>query len=134
MIDIAIIDETLRAVGIPIVGVQNRRGVITVQYDPAATTQQRVQGDALVAAWDDAAEVRKAKRKQAKQSLARVDDPAQIAGRNALRVIYASIVETRQAINSLLIAAGQQPLPIRTWKQTLLAIRQQIDAETDPEG
>ena len=60
-------------------------------------------------------------------------DPVQSASRNALRVIYQSIVETRQALNPLLVAAGQSPLSIRNWKQALAAVRQQIDAEADPE-
>ena len=140
MIDVALIDEVLRTAGIPIVSVANRRGVVTVQYDAAATAQQRAQGDAMVAGWDDAAEARRARRRAAKASLAGVDDPTQIASRNALRVIYQSIVETRQAYNAMraFIAnpSGTPPpaLAIRTWQQSLAAMRQQIDAEADPEG
>src|SRR5574343_285802 len=101
MIDVALIDEALRAAGIPTAGVVNRRGVVTVQYAPEATDPQRAQGDALVAAWDNVTEGKKAKRRQAKAALAGADDPTQIASRNALRVIYASLVETRQAYNAL---------------------------------
>ena len=140
MEDIALIDQALRAAGIPIVSVELRRGVVAVQYDPTATDAQRQQGDALVAGWDDAAEARRARRRAAKASLAGVDDPTQIASRNALRVIYQSIVETRQAYNAMraYIAnpSGTPPpaLAIRTWQQALAAVRQQIDAEIDPKG
>lgn len=140
MEDIALIDQALRAAGIPIVSVELRRGVVAVQYDPTATDAQRQQGDALVAGWDDAAEARRARRRAAKASLAGVDDPTQIASRNALRVIYASLVETRQAYNAMraYIAnpSGTPPpaLAIRTWQQALAAVRQQIDAEIDPKG
>jgi len=128
------LDEALRAAGIPIEGVRDRGGVIEVDYSPGATAEQQQVGAAIVTGWDDAAEGKRAKRRAAKASLAGVDDPTQIASRNALRVIYQSIVETRQALNPLLVAAGQPPLPIRNWKQALAAVRQQIDAEIDPEG
>ena len=94
----------------------------------------------MVAGWDDAAEGKRARRRAAKASLAGVDDPTQIASRNALRVIYASLVETRQAYNAMraYIAnpSGTPPpaLTIRTWQQALAAVRQQIDADSDPEG
>ena len=107
-------------------------------YAADATDQQRAAAQALIAGWDwsDAAQQsrdRTARRAAAKASLVG-SDPVQSASRNALRVIYQSIVETRQALNLLLIAAGQPPLPIRNWKQALAAVRQQIDAEADPEG
>lgn len=134
MITLTQLDEALRAAGIPIEGVRDRGGVIEVDYSPGATAEQQQVGAAIVTGWDDAAEGKRAKRRAAKASLAGVDDPTQIASRNALRVIYQSIVETRQALNPLLVAAGQPPLPIRNWKQALAAVRQQIDAEIDPEG
>lgn len=140
MIDVGLIDEALRAAGIPIVSVRNRLAAITVQYAPEATEQQRAAGDALVAAWDAAAESKADRRRRAKAALAGADDPTQIAIRNALRVIYASIVETRQAHNALRAyvanPSGTPPpaLAIRKWAQALAAVRQQIDAEIDPEG
>lgn len=111
---------------------------VDVTYAAGATDQQRAAAQALIAGWDwsDAAQQardRAAKRAAAKASLTGAD-PVQSASRNALRVIYQSIVETRQALNPLLVAAGQPPLPIRNWKQALAAVRQQIDAETDPEA
>ena len=139
--DMALVGEALRAAAIPVVSVRNRDGVLTVQYTAEATAEQRAAGDALVAGWDGAAEQRKASRRLARQALVGVDDPVQIASRNALRVIYLSVVETRQAFNALrsYMADPQgnplpAALPIRTWKQALAAVRQQIDAETDPEA
>lgn len=141
MIDVALIDEVLRTAGIPIVSVANRRGVVTVQYDAAATAQQRAQGDAMVAGWDGAAEAKKAKRKQAKAALVGTDDPTQLASRSALRLIYASLVENRQAFNALrlhVMDPANNPLPpaltVRSWKQALSGVRQLIDTETDPEA
>lgn len=141
MEDIALIDQALRAAGIPIVSVELRRGVVAVQYDPTATDAQRQQGDALVAGWDEAAEARKAVKAAANAALLDTDDPTRIAARNTQRVFYASIVEMRQWMNALrkhLLDPANNPMPaalsIRTWKQALAAAEQQTDAETDPEG
>jgi len=141
VVDVGLIDQALRRAGVPVVGVQCRRGAVTVQYEPGATADQRAQGDALVAAWDDAAEQRRAVRRLAKAALDGKDDPTQVASRNSLRLIYASLVENRQAFNALrlhVVDPANNPLPpaltVRSWKQALGGVRQQIDAETDPEG
>jgi hypothetical protein len=58
--DIAtVLDMTLRAQGIPIVGVSigspSVRSTWTIQYDPAATTQQRADGETTRLAFDPVA-------------------------------------------------------------------------------
>lgn len=140
MEDIALIDQALRAAGIPIVSVELRRGVVAVQYDPTATDAQRQQGDALVAGWDDVLGRRKAVKAAAKAALFDTDDATRVAIRNTQRVFYTSIVEMRQWMNSLrkyLLDPANNSLPpalsIRTWKQAMAVVQQQTDAEIDPE-
>lgn len=141
MITLTQLDEALRAAGIPIEGVRDRGGVIEVDYSPGATAEQQQVGAAIVTGWDGAAEAKKAKRKQAKAALVGTDDPTQLASRSALRLIYASLVENRQAFNALrlhVMDPANNPLPpaltVRSWKQALSGVRQLIDTETEPEG
>tara|TARA_R110000744_G_scaffold36719_1_gene84620 strand:- start:34 stop:390 length:357 start_codon:yes stop_codon:yes gene_type:complete len=47
-----LLDISLKREGIPIVGVSQRGDVLTIQYDPSATPQQQVDGDAIAAALD----------------------------------------------------------------------------------
>ena len=135
MTDIALADEALKALGVPISGVRLAGGVLSADYLPEATPEQRAAGDALLAGWDPAAREADARRRRTRAALTG-GEPTQAAARNALRVIYASIGETRQRLNQLIAATGAAvpPLPIRTWAQALAAVRQQIDAETDPEA
>lgn len=80
-------------------------------------------------------------RRLAKAALDCKDDPTQVTSRNSLRLIYASLVENRQAFNALrlhVVDPANNPLPpaltVRSWKQALGGVRRQIAAETDPEG
>jgi hypothetical protein len=51
-----LLHQRLTAAGIPIITVAYNAGVYRVDYDASATTQQRIQGDAMVAAFDPVAE------------------------------------------------------------------------------
>jgi hypothetical protein len=53
---IATLDKQIRDAGIPIYGVSAKAGVFTVQYKPNATAQNKIDGDAMAAAFDDTAD------------------------------------------------------------------------------
>ena len=100
------------------------------------TEQEQQQFAAIVSGWDWSPRTEaQQKRRDAKASLTD-RSPESVRLLAALRVLYASVVETRHAYNQMraqLIAAG---LPIsapqlvnRTWEQALQAVAQQIDAE-----
>lgn len=60
--------------------------------------------------------------------------PEDIKIRNIIRVIYASLIETRNKINEIVAkpTVNIQPLTNRTWAQAIAAVSSQIDSETDP--
>jgi hypothetical protein len=75
---------------------------------------------------------------QAKAALVDAADPTRTSTRNSMRVIMASLVETRAKINELVDKTNGvtttpiAKLPVRTWQQILAVAKQYIDAETDP--
>lgn len=109
----------------------------------SATQAHRAEYDALVSGWDWTGQAQAAhdlaeQRRLAKESLAG-PDPVPRSTRCALRVIYSSLVECRAKVNEVVAFANSKgasinPLTNRTWAQALQAVRQAIDAETDPEG
>lgn len=52
LIAIAILDEKLKAAGIPFDGISGGPGSVRVDYQPEATPAQRTQGAAIIAAFD----------------------------------------------------------------------------------
>lgn len=74
------------------------------------------------------------------KSLLNNEDPTVILLRNALRIVMASLIETRTKLNEVITYtnthSGQPstiaPLINRSWLQILTAVQSQIDNETDP--
>lgn len=60
---IAILDEQLKAAGIPIISVRNNKGIYSVVYDESATKDQITQGDQIVASFDPQIYIDEAKAK-----------------------------------------------------------------------
>ncbi len=119
--NIALLDESLRAAGVPIHGVQLAAGVPSIDYAPEATPEQRAAGEALLAAWDDAAEEARGRRERAKKSLAS-DDLRALRG--VMRAVHDALAEVRRK-------AGLPPQP---WPAFLADVRRRIDAEANPEA
>lgn len=88
-------------------------------------------------------------RELAKAALVDTQDPTRIADRNSNRIMFGSVVQARQAYNTLaadydtLVAdyntrfgtnfpKAHQQLANRTFAQAMASVRAQIDAETDP--
>lgn len=54
--DVGLLDQKLKAAGIPIAGISKSNGAYVVQFLPEATQQQRNQANAIVASFDPVAE------------------------------------------------------------------------------
>lgn len=112
----------------------NAASAIPPQYrkwtGSAVEEMTQAEKDAVDAA-NVAAEIAAAKA-SAKAFIESLNDQQTVLLRNALRVVFASIVETRNKVNELAaLAPTVDPLPNRTWAQLKTAVRNQIDAETD---
>ena len=138
--------ETIAAVcpiqSVSIIDVTVNPPTVGIIYEPTATDAQKAAAQSLLASYDfsaaaDLAYERQKVRAAAKAALTDQDDPTQFSTRNTQRVIYASLVQTRMAVNQLIawantMGANLTPLQNRTWAQALQAVRAQIDAEGDP--
>lgn len=120
------------------------RGV-DLTFTTQATDDDKALAASIVAGWDwsDVAQLKRDRREKKAKAKAQLtaDDPTTLANRNALRVVYGSLVELRQAFNALrdyVRDPARNPLPpalpSRTWKQVLGATRSSIDSEADPEN
>jgi len=115
---------------------------VVVHYLPEATDAQKTAAQGVIASFDwseaaDNAYLLGKTRQDAKNALVSTVEPTQMSARNTQRVIYASLVQTRMAVNQLIawansMGANLTPLQNRTWAQALQAVRAQIDAEGDP--
>lgn len=102
-----ILDQQLNDAGIPIDGVSGGPPW-RIDYKAEATPEQRTQGDAIAAAFvpDPVTWERQERRKRAAELLYS-DEPIAIMIRGLMRLLYASVAETRRA----------NGLPVRGWNQ-----------------
>lgn len=131
----------LRSAGLPVVGVADN-GVnvnprFRVDLDSTGTPAQQAQADQIAANLDTSQAAQDTFRTQvnrtdAKAALTGTDANAKLL-RAALQVVFASLVETRSAVNQLIAYANVHggtltPLANRTWQQVVQATAQQIDS------
>ncbi len=114
----------------------NAAAAIAQQYrkwtGSAVAEMTQAEKDAVDAA--AAAAEKAAAKAAAKAFIESLSDQQTVLLRNSLRVVFGSLVETRNKVNELAaLAPTVDPLPNRTWTQLKAAVRNQIDAETDPD-
>lgn len=136
---VTMVDQILKAAGIPIVGVDPNGDSVTPQFAAGATLQQRIQAAAIIQALDltpqgrGQYEVAQA-RVRAKDAIGQGPDAGSRAEWAAIRVVYSQILEQRIAYNALVAwatARGFTGLPLvnKTWAEIVTLVQQLIDSE-----
>lgn len=109
---------------------------VSIDFRPEAAPAEQAAAAAVLAAFDwteQAQAAFEAAREKSRAAASLTGGDAETRRlRNALRVVFAALVETRQALNEARTALALSPLPNRTWPQMLAAAAGQIQAETDP--
>jgi hypothetical protein len=145
------LDSMLRAAGIPIDGVSGSQGSVRVDYQASATTQQRTDGDAIVAAfdWSGAADATYAAQREKTAAAASFDRGVTQAGQASDRIVVALAqlmldeFNAHTAVEASMLAAVAAaaslaelktrfaaivPVPQRTQAQLINAIKAKIAA------
>ncbi len=106
--------------------------------DPSATPAQYVAGQQVLSSFDINGTGPDTLNRNAAQAVATSFDPFPMMARNGFRIVFASLVETRNKVNELVAAVNGklgtsiQPLTNRTWGQVVQALKAAVQAESDP--